>query len=87
MNENFDPVSIECAVARIAQYAREHKLSPSAVCDIFSAGLCAARILAPGLAEEEIERHNVKLRGAEQASLAERPSRTQGSAAGNNGEQ
>jgi hypothetical protein len=78
MNENFDPKTIESAAARIAEYAREHKLTPSAVCDIFSAGLCAARIIAPDLAGEEIEMHNVKLRGA---ALLRRPPRTPGWAA------
>lgn len=61
MNDCFEPPTIESAVAQIAQYAREHELTPSAVCDMFSAGLCAARIFAPDLtAGEKHEMHNVK---------------------------
>jgi hypothetical protein len=58
VNDNFEPKTIDGAVTRIAEYAREHKLTPGAVCDIFSAGLCAARILAPDLAGKEIDMHN-----------------------------
>ena len=79
MNENFDPETIdfdpetiEIAVAQIARYAREHKLTPVAVCDIFSAGLSAAWILAPDLAGEVIEMPNVKLTGAASPRPVER---------------
>ena len=49
MNERHKPQDIKSAVSSIAQYAEAHALSPEMVCDIFSAGLCAARILRPEL--------------------------------------
>jgi hypothetical protein len=58
VNDNFEPTTIESAATRIIDYARENKLTPGAVCDIFNAGLCAARILAPDLVRKEIETHN-----------------------------
>ena len=63
MNDTFLPQNIDSAISRIAQYAREHQLSPVMVCDIFSAGLCAARILSPQLANAADEMHNVELSG------------------------
>lgn len=45
MDSIDDVQSIESALSRIAQYAQENDLTPDEVCDYFSAGLVAARVL------------------------------------------
>jgi hypothetical protein len=40
-----DVLSIDSALLRIAQYAEENSLTPLEVCDYFTAGLFAARVL------------------------------------------
>lgn len=52
-NERFEPETIEEALSQIGRYARENGLSPRVVCDLFSAGMVSARLLAPGLLGED----------------------------------
>ena len=47
MEIDFAPPDLRSAAMQIEHYAREHGLSPSAVCDIFSVGIAAAKILTP----------------------------------------
>lgn len=77
MNDDFDPPDMKSALAQIADYARRHKLTPAAVSDMFSAGLCAARILAPDLTANEIVTHNpnVELTGGALAPSSDRRER------------
>lgn len=52
MQKGFEPPSLQSAAATIERYALENGLTPGAVCDIFNAGLLAARILAPHMVEQ-----------------------------------
>jgi hypothetical protein len=47
MDPSISPPDIESALLRIGQYARENDLTPDEVCDYFSAGMLAARVLRP----------------------------------------
>jgi hypothetical protein len=47
MDPSISPPDIESALLRIRQYAREHDLTPDEVCDYFSTGIVAARVLRP----------------------------------------
>lgn len=49
MDKSFEPLDIHEAAIHIEHYAREQGLSPGAMCDIFSVGMIAARVLAPHL--------------------------------------